>query len=999
MPLVPPDTASGLSGFETLMPYRIQEVVLVSSLYDAFILQEDGQLSDLLLEGGGEMAMRGAPRMVRVSNAGEAIERILHSGQNELVIVTPQMGGIDPVDFAEEVKRHTGSTPVVLLGYDAGAIRSLLKDRGSTAFNEVFLWTGDSRILNSIVTLMEDRANCLHDCKKVGVRSILLVEDSLNFLSAYLPLLYTEILQQSRSVLSEGVNLSHKILRLKARPKILLARDLRSARELYGEHRGNLLGVISDFGLPRSRSDSEIEEASGAEFVRHLRQQDPLLPVLMQSSNAANAEVARALKVSFVRKDSSQLHQEMRRFLLTNFGFGPFRFRLRDGTVETQARTVRELEAAVRRVSTHSLLRHAKRNDFSTWLRARTEFELADRLSSRESSDFENDEDLRDYLVETLSESRKRSQLGAIVDFHRTSYDQTINFARIGAGSLGGKARGIAFINRLLPNYRPTAELEKVKVVVPPAVVLTTEVFDRFLRRNHLHRIALGNSLDEEERLDRFLRGRFSSSLIADLRALLNFFQGPLAVRSSSLLEDSHHQPFAGIYETVMIRNVGPPDRRLTELCRAIKAVYASTYSDRARAYLHATPYHHEEEKMAVVIQPVYGSERNGRYYPSFSGVARSHNYYPHGQCGPEDGVVAVGLGLGRLVVGGEGGLRFCPRFPQSLPDFSSVDDSLQNAQRHFYALPMSGDALENSGSLENYHGYRFTIRDADLDGTLEPLASTFSPDDGRITDGVSRQGTRLVTFANVLKNESFPLAPLARQLLKIGQLAMGCPVELEFAVDLDPQRVQPELALLQIRPMVVSEADVDFDLNDLAGGEVLCSSERASGNGRIDSIRDVVLVDPAVFDRSLSREAAAVIAKINAVLQREQRPYLLIGPGRWGSQDPWLGIPVDWSGVSGARVLVETGFENFRVKPSEGSHFFHNMTSFRVGYFTINPQEDEGVLDLDWLRAIPPLEDAGNGVLHLRLDQPLRVLLDGKAARGAILKPAARDASSANGC
>jgi CheY-like chemotaxis protein len=993
--LTEPDTR--LQRFRALMPYRVQEVILVSSMYDAFILQEDGRTNSLT-ESAGEFLDDSAPTMVRVSDAGEAIERISTTRENSMVIITPQVSGLDPVDLAEEIKAHAGAVPVVLLGYDNSHIKELLRGRNQSAFDGVFLWTGDSRILNAIVTLVEDRANCLHDCKRVGMRAILLVEDSLNFLSSYLPLLYTEILEQSRSVLSEGINQYDKMLRLRARPKVLLARDLRSAIDQFEEHHEHLLGIISDVGLPSIPGRKPAIKA-GLDFVGLVRQKAPHLPVLMQSSNADFSADAKRLNSSFVRKGSQVLHLEMRNFLLNNFGFGPFRFRRSDHSVETQARTVREMEAAIARVSGEALVGHAQRNEFSTWLRARTEFRLANRLAAKELSDFEDAEALRSFLLLHLHRSRRRAQRGAIVDFHRTTFDKTINFARIGTGSLGGKARGLAFANTTLANFRPSNDRVSVRVEIPPTVVLTTDIFDRFMRRNHLQRMALGGGLDEPERLKRFLTGRFPASVISDLRALLRVMQGPLAVRSSSLLEDSHHQPFAGIYETVMVRNVGTEDHRLAELCDAIKTIYASTYSDRARSYLRATAYRHEEEKMGVIIQKLVGKQHGERYYPSFSGVARSHNYYPHGQCGPEDGVCAIALGLGTMVVGGEGGLRFCPRFPQSIPDFSSVDDILENAQRHFYALPMGdAEAADLAATKDTplpsspggpLHPCRYPIADADQDGTLAAVASTWLPNDGRITDGVSREGARLVTFANILKHDAFPLADVVNQVLEIGHAAMGCPIEVEFAVELDSGRSDiRELNLLQVRPMAVAETEVDIDLDQIDKDLVLCASDRAFGNGYIRNIKHVVYIDPDHFDRAQSTDAAGDIARINAKLENFGEQYLLIGPGRWGSSDPWLGLPVEWADINCARVVVETGFEDIHVKPSEGSHFFHNMTSFRVGYFTINPESGDGILDMAWLRSLPSEKVGDHGVRHVQLDEAITVLLDGKAAHGVILKP-----------
>jgi len=974
------------------MPYRVEEVVLVSSLYDSFILQEDGQVAELLLKGG-ELAMRDAPQIVRIADAEDALSHIAKSRRNILVIVTPQMGGIDPVDFAQEVKQHAGAVPVVLLGYDAAATRSLLERATHNPFDGVFLWSGDTRILNAIVTLVEDRANCLHDCVQVGVRCILLVEDSLNFLSSYLPLLYSEILHQSRSALTEGLNLPDKLQRLRARPKLLLARDLRNARDLFDEYREHMLGVISDVGIPRDRNSHKPDVTAGAEFVQHVRRITPELPVMMQSARADNAELAQALGVTFVQKDSSILHQEMRNFLLDHFGFGPFHFPTEAGHAEIYAQSLQELEAAVFEVSASSLLELAKQKRFSTWLRARTHFRLANALEAKPAASFQDGEELRTYLLDALRRARIHMQRGAIVDFHRATYDETIHFARIGNGSLGGKARGLAFVNRLLPSFLPEGDLKNVRVVVPRSVVLTTEIFDQFLRRNQLQHVALGMEFDQTERVTRFMHGRFPSKVTSDFRSILRTMHGPLAIRSSSLLEDSHHQPFAGIYETVMIRNVGSERERLAELCDAVKRVYASTYSNRAHAYRNATAYRHEEEKMAVIIQPVFGREHHGRVYPSFSGVARSHNYYPYGDCKPEDGVCIVALGLGRLLVAGEGGIRFCPQRPQSLPEFSAVDDILQNAQRYFYALPLSDPKqaqhiIEGASCIDPFQPCRYPIPEAERDGVLQNLASTYLSEDHRITDGVSRSGRRLVTFASILKHGSFPLAPLVQQILKVGQEAMGCPVEVEFAVDLEFPSGQPQqLALLQIRPLALSEAEIHLDIENFEPEQQLCQSDRALGNGRIAGIRDILFVDPADFDRSSSLATAQQIAKLNAQLKNRERPYLLVGPGRWGSQDPWLGIGVDWSEISQARVLVETGFEGMRVTPSEGSHFFHNITSFRVGYFTVNPHTKEGSLDLDWLRSRPQREIYPHGVQHIRLEQPLEVLLDGRAARGVILK------------
>lgn len=978
---------AGLEGFEMLMPFRIREVLLVSSLYDAFILQEEGASLEPLLSDYNELNLRYAPRVKRVSTGREAIAALEGHHRFDMVLITPQLGDLDPLAFADEIKEHYGPLPVVLLGYDGVALQAILDARPRHPFDYVLLWSGDSRLLVGVIKLIEDRVNVLHDTARVGVQAVLLVEDSINFLSSYLPLLYTEILEQSQRVISEGVNLSHKLLRLRARPKVLLAQDLESALRLYEEHRDHLLGVITDAGLPRRRGGEEEAEA-GLELLHRVRDLDPLMPVLMQSSDPRFEELAHRASADFVDKNSPRLYQQMRDFMLEAFGFGPFVFRCPDGTVVGRAASIRELEDAVAKAPVDSLVYHSLRNDFSTWMRARTEFALADLLEPRTVADFADGEAIRRFLLENLNRARRDFQRGAVADFERATYDDTICFSRIGQGSLGGKARGLAFINFLL-RYQPLAPRQGIEVFVPRTVVITTESFDRFMAENDLYEFAIDQQPSDETLRARFLAAELPRALLDDLRALAALLDGPLAVRSSSLLEDSHLQPFAGIYDTLMLPNAGPDlEHRANELARAVKLVYASTYSARARSFIRATPFLHEEEKMAVVIQRLFGRWHGDRFYPSFAGVARSHNYYPHGPVQPEDGVACVGLGLGKLVVEGQGGLRFCPRYPLHLPDFSSVEDVLENAQRHFYALERGASTAraELSGAPEPS---RFEVARADEDGVLALLGSTWSPEDGRIRDGVSGAGVRLVSFAGVLKHGTYPLPGVIAELLQTGAWGMGCPIEIEFAVDLEAPPGQPRrLAFLQMRPMVISHERVRIDCDGIDEDALLCTSDRALGNGRNETIRDIVLVDPADFERAHSRATAAAIGALNARLQGEERPYLLIGPGRWGSSDPWLGIPVEWSQIAGARVVLETGFEGFHVQPSEGSHFFNNMTSFQVGYITVNPQLDEGRLDLEWLRAQPALASLPNGVRLIRLEQPLSVLIDGRTAHGAIVKP-----------
>ncbi len=981
----PIPSRSGIKGFELLMPFRIREVLLVSSLYDAFIMEEEGQILEPLLADYSNLNLRYAPRVRRASSSLEAMDMLSSQERFDLVILTPQLADVDPVEFAREIKEEHAPLPVVLIGYDTTAIRSLVGRGRQSPFDAVLLWTGDSRVLVAAIKLIEDRINFLHDSSRVGVQAVLLVEDSLTFLSLYLPLLYTEILLQSQRVIAESPNLSHKLLRLRARPKVLLAQDVETAWETFAEHGQNILGIICDAGLPPRRGEDPDPEA-GFALVRRIHEADPLVPVLIQSADPGNEEQALYLGAAFLDKNTPRLQQGIRQFMLENCGFGPFVFRSPDGTIQGQAANIRELERLVRTVPDDSLIFHAIHNHFSTWLRARTEFSLADLLAPKGVTDFPSAAALRSYLVKTLHEARRENQRGVVADFNPGQFDSTISFSRIGHGSLGGKARGLAFINYLLRYYEMGESFPDVEITVPPVVVVSTEYFDRFMEENGLYTVA-SESLTQEQLRRRFLYSSLPRDLVEDLRAVLRSFEGPLAVRSSSLLEDSHLQPFAGIYETYMLANAAESEElRLRDLVQAIKLVYASTFSDRAKAFLRATPYLPEEEKMAVILQQVFGRWHGRRFYPTFAGIARSHNYYPHGPIRPDDGVALVALGLGRLVVEGLGGLRFCPRHPQHLPQFSDPKDILENAQRTFFAID-----LEDQSSDPASQPRAFPIATADEDGVLSLLASTWCPEEEVIRDGTSRPGVRVVTFASILKHRSFPLPEVVDELLRFAAWGLGSPVEIEFAVDLEtPPEERRRLALLQMRPMVVSQEGDGIDLASLRNEDLVVASDRALGNGRIEGLRDILLVDPADFDRARSAETVRVIRDLNAALQREGRPFLLIGPGRWGSRDPWLGIPVEWNDIAGARVVVETGFRKLYVEPSEGSHFFNNMTSFQVGYLTVNPQRGEGLLDLDWLRQQPVATRRPNGVLHLRLEQPLLVLLDGRTARGRVVKPGA---------
>lgn len=971
-----------MQGFQNLMPNRVREVLLVSSLYDAFTFEEDGQVSELMLKEYARLNLRYAPRVRRVSTPAEAIDHLNKGQRCDLVITSMHLGDVDPAVFVHEIKADHPDLPVVLLGYDNGELQKIISNRSDLGFDYVFVWTGDARILLAIVKLVEDAQNADFDTREIGVEVIILVEDSVHFVSSYLPALYAELTKQSQSLIGEGMTLSHKVLRMRARPKILLATTYEEAEYYYRRYRNHILGIITDMEFPRG---GKIDPKAGVKFARMVRRENRDVPILLQSTEVAAAIEAEKAGVAFAHKESHKLLAEVRQFMLRYFGFGPFIFRLEDGTEVARAYDLRDLRKILETVPAESLKYHAERNHFSTWLKARTEFRLAAKLRPQSINDFPDLEAMRREVINALDEFRKMSYEETVTDFDPETFGKLSRFSRIGGGSVGGKARGLAFLNSLLRQYDLRSLYPDVKIIVPPSVVIGTDFFDQFIEENDLEALGRGGHTDEEIR-KRFLAARLPAELTWSLMTLINIVEYPLAVRSSSLLEDSQYQPFAGVYETYMLpNNARKLQHRLDDLCVAIKLVYASTFLSEARNYLGATPQRPEKEKMAVIIQQLIGTDFGGRYYPTMSGVATSHDYYPFGPVKPEDGVAYLALGLGKTVVGGEGGLRFCPRYPEHLPQFSSVEDVLRNAQRKFYALPMDIPHKATHGHLEPQ---QYPVSAADEDGVLDLVASVYSPENNAIYDGASRPGAKLVTFASILKHKTIPLPEIICDLLEIGRETMNAQVEVEFAVNLPRSREEkPVFACLQMRPLAVASDLEQVDIESLPREEIFCESSRALGNGRIEGVCDIVFVYPEEYDRKNSRETASEVGAINAVLKKEGRPYILIGPGRWGSSDPWLGIPVDWGNISGVSLVVETGFEDLFVTPSEGSHFFHNMTSFHVGYMTTNPNLGDGFINWDWLRSLDVVQQSANGLCWVRTTEPVLGLIDGKSGEGAILK------------
>ena len=964
------------TGFQDLVPHRVGDILLVMSLYDRFILEQDGQLNEIALGQVLELNFTRTPGLKRVPTGRGALDTMgQEPGRFNLVLVSPTISDMTVDDLTRKIRKAGHHAAVVLLGYDASHLTHYVRREKVRLVDAAFLWQGDARILPSIVNMVEDRWNVRHDCGRGGVQVILLLEDSTVWYSSFLPEIYDELLRHTRRVLKEGVNLAHRLLRLRARPKVVLCTDLQDARQALDDYGQHVLGVISDVEVPRRGRPTKL---GGLRFAREVKRRYPDVPVLLQSSRTDVGQKATAAGAAFLHKHSPTLLSGIRQFLRDYVAIGDFVFRKPDGTEVSRARTLEDLVEQVRVVPDEVLHYHGTHNHFSAWLRARTEFTVANRLRPVDVDKYQGTRELRSVLTHALESHLWERQMAALVDFDSDRFDAARDFARIGGGSVGGKARGLAFVRYILAHRSLTAIFPKVRIAVPPGVVLGTEVFDRFMEDNELVEFAL--STEHDKTLDvRFEMATFPADVRRSLAAFLGKMTGPLAVRSSSLLEDSYYQPFAGIYETIILTNDDPdPRHRLRELLRAIKRVYASTFHMQARAFLQATPYRLEEEKMAVAIMKLVGGERGGRFYPDFAGAAQSWNFYAVPPLQPEEGMAAVVLGLGEQVVEGSACRRFSPRRPSIPGPWNSPRALAENAQRSFRALAMG----PGGGHIDT-----FDLADAERDGTLGMVGATWQPQNDAVYDGISRPGIRLVTFGTLLKYDLFPLAGILDILLGLGSFGLNTPVELEFAVNLDVPKGQPrEFQILQLRPLVISREVEAFDIEAFEDDQLVCRSSAVMGNGRVD-VHDLVVVDGVEFDRKDSRAVARIIGELNAELVKAQRPYALVGVGRWGSRDPWLGIPVEWAQISGARAIVETAFSDMEVEPSQGTHFFQNLSALGVGYFTVNPKRDRGMLDWGWLGRQRILSEQGS-VRHLRFADPLTILMNGRATEGVITKP-----------
>jgi CheY-like chemotaxis protein len=965
------------------MPYQVKKFLLVASLYDYFMLEEDGRLQELLLKTYQQWNLGYIPQFIRI-NGGENALQIIKQEKFDLIILVMRLGDMDPFTFGRMVKEIDPALPVIGLAFNTPELKRLLEIDDGTALERIFVWQGDGRILLGILQYIEDLKNSLEDIQLGGFQSILLIEDAIDFYSSYLPIAFSVLRELTEQGLKDDLTFAQKIQRQSGRPRIQLATSYEEALKIFAQTKNNLLGIITDSSFPQNKI---INPTAGFSFIEKVLAELPDLPILLQSSEPAAAAMASKAGIGYLSKNSPTLLHDLKKYLLSSFGFGPLSIKTDRAAVESNVININQLYSIVSDLPEIVLLDLINRGDLDRWLRARTEFELANTIRDSFRQGPTPIVELGVKLKKIIVDFRTASHRGSIVAYSRYFHEDYSQFSIIGSGSIGGKARGLAFLDRILANNFDQAQFPQTTIAIPRTVVIGTDMFDDFIKDNDLLAFAVENHSDNHI-INRFINGSLPAKMVGDLRDFVKNVRVPLAVRSSSLLEDSLYLPFAGIYATKMLPNDQyGDDIRFLNLVNAIKFVYASTFLKQAKSYIKSTPHRVEDEKMAVVIQPVVGALYRDCFYPDFSGVARSYNYYPVGQAKPEDGVVNVALGLGKTVVDGGVSLRFTPAFAGILPQFPSIKDMFNFSQRDFYAIAMKHNAsvafLE-----EDQYLIKQGLERAEKDGVLQYLASTYSRENDAVYDGISFSGPRIINFAHILKNDIFPLAKILQCLLKLSSEAMDCPVEMEFAANLDAANVFPAVfSILQVRPLVVSDELVKVELAETQKEFALCYSDQVLGNGVSQTIQDIVFVKPAVFAAAQSPQIAEEVDKLNSQLRAGNIPYMLIGPGRWGSTDPWLGIPVKWSQISGVKVVVEVSLPNMNVDPSQGSHFFQNMTSLRIGYFTIPLNSAHGFIDWPWLEGQPNVSETAF-LRHVRLAQPLKVMIDGRKSQGIVLKP-----------
>ena len=968
--------------FQELMPVKIKEVLLVATLYDSYTIVREGQFSDKIFGEYLQLNLYAAPRFTSVNTTEDALLTLEHR-DFDLIIV---MAGLDK-DAAVETSRAIGKLrpriPLLLLANNNSDLRYFQAEMRKFDFiDRIFVWNGNSNVFLAMIKYIEDKKNVARDTQNGNVRVVLLVEDSIQYYSRYLPMLYTTIMTQTQILVQEDAKDElHKILKMRARPKVILVDNYEDAVKIINSYRRYMLCVISDVKFEK---DGREDGDAGIELLKFAKGTLKYpIPVLLQSQEIANAQRARAIDADFIDKNSESLSMDILNFLYRRLGFGSFVFKGMDGKPITEAANLNEFQEKFRDIPAEALLYHGKRNSFSTWLMARGEINMAELLRPVKTEDFGSAEDLRRFCLDVFKTVRFEKLKGTIVNFDPALATSNRLISRMAKGSLGGKGRGIAFICNFIENIDFQKLIPEMNIRIPATAVIGALEFDKFVETNNLYDDIY--SLNDYESIrQHFLDSEFDNKIKDRLMQYVKQMNKPLAVRSSGLFEDSLLQPFSGVYATYLIPNNHPDiEVRYNQLETAVKLVYSSIFTESAQAYFDAIHYKIEEEKMAVVIQEVVGQDYNNKYYPTISGVAQSYNYYPISYMKPEDGFSVAAVGLGMYVVGGENSFRFCPKYPNINP--TSIGDLLRDSQKSFYAIDLSVPDIDLVSGGEESGIRKFRIKEAEEDGTLDHAASTYSMENDDLIPGIQGKGPRIIDFANILKYKYMPLTDTLVLLLKLFKEAMGSPVEIEYAIDLDTkENGLPTFYLLQIKPLIRVEQQVDIDVGQFNQNGLFMYAERGMGNGIIEHVRDVVYVDPATFDKTKTRQMATEISKLNHYFDKEDKEYILVGPGRWGSRDPFTGIPVLWAHISKARVIVEMGLPNFPLDASLGSHFFHNVTSMNVGYFSIPHNATDAKLNMDILRN-QKLVNETEFIKHIEFEKPLVVLMNGKERRALI--------------
>lgn len=968
--------------FLNLMTRRIFNVLIVANPYDAFMLEDDGRVDEKIFNEYTALGLRYPPSFTQVSTTEEAAE-VLAGTNIDLVICMPGNADNDAFTVARAIKDKFPDIPCVVLTPFSHGITRRMENEDLSIFEYVFCWLGNTNLIMSIIKLIEDKMNLDHDIEEAGVQMILLVEDSIRFYSSLLPTLYNYILAQSQRFSTEALNPHSAMLRMRGRPKVVLARTYEEAIGIYNKYSDNVLGVISDCRYPK---DGEKDPEAGLKLFREIRRQNEYIPLILQSSESNNRRKAEAEHFRFIDKNSKTMDLDLRQLMENHMGFGDFTFRdPKTNEVIMKVSNLKQLQDNIFKIPYDSMLYHISRNHMSRWLCARAIFPVSEFLKTVTWHKLQDVDLHRKIIFDAIVQYRHMKNIGVVAVFDRGKFDRYAHFARIGDGSLGGKGRGLAFLDNIIKKHPEFNERDGVSVSIPKTVVLCTDVFDQFMESNNLYPIALSDASDEEI-LAHFLKAQLPDNYIEDFFTFFEATNRPIAIRSSSLLEDSHYQPFAGIYSTYMIPNLEDKEKMLRMLAAAIKGVYASVYYRDSKAYMTATSNVIDQEKMAVILQEVVGREYGDHYYPNISGVLRSINYYPIGDETAEEGIASLALGLGKYIVDGGQTLRVSPYHPNQVLQTSEMEIALKETQTQFYALDMKHADCDFKVD-DGFNIMKLKVKEADKDGSLNYIASTYDPYDQVIRDGIYEGGRKIISFCGVLQQGVFPLPELLQMSMKYGAESMRRPVEIEFACNVNADRTG-ELYLLQIRPIVDSKQVLDEDLASISDDKCLLRSNNSLGHGISEDVVDVVYVKTDEnFTAMNNPRIADEIERLNRKFLDEDKNYVLIGPGRWGSSDYWLGIPVKWPHISAARLIVESGLANYRIDPSQGTHFFQNLTSFGVGYFTINTYKNDGIFQKGLLDSMPAVDET-QFIRHVRFDRPLKIMMDGMKQEGVVVLP-----------